>query len=185
MKLFLISCVILSAAKNLIIFHTMKKFFIIILLFSVCGNAYFLVNNLLAQNQMKRVTGLGGIFFKVDDPAKTKEWYQKHLGLKTDEYGATFEWRKTDNPDSKGFTAWSPFKNTTKYFEPSKKDYMINYRVENLEELVKTLKSEGVEVVDEIETYDYGKFVHIMDIDGNKIELWEPLGQGFEGNTTY
>lgn len=169
----------------------MKKIFFTGLIFSLLFNVYLFIsnNNLLAENknlnQMKKVTGLGGIFFKVDDPAKTKEWYQKHLGLKTDEYGATFEWRLTDNPDKKGFTAWSPFKSTTKYFEPSQKEFMINYRVENLEELVKTLKSEGVEVVDEIETYDYGKFVHIMDIDGNKIELWEPLGVGFEGNTTY
>lgn len=169
----------------------MKKLFLIILIFSVCGNVYFIVSNLSAQNQsdIKRVTGIGGVFFKCTDPKATKEWYSKHLGMNMDEYGALFEWRKTDNPDSKGFTAWNPFKNTTKYFEPSQKDFMINYRVENIEELVPVLKSEGVEVVDEIETYDYGKFVHIMDNDGNKIELWETTGNSFEdsakGKTTY
>lgn len=159
----------------------MKKLLLVILIFSICCNAYFLVSNLSAKNSnnMKRVTGLGGIFFKVDDPVKTKEWYQKHLGLNTDEYGAMFEWRLLDDPNKKGTTVWSPFKNTTTYFEPSQKEFMINYRVDNLEELVKALKSEGVEVVDEIAVYDYGKFVHIMDNDGNKIELWEPIGEGF------
>ena len=123
---------------------------------------------------MKRVTGIGGIFFKSNDPQKTMEWYEKHLGLKTDKYGTSFEWRQTDDATKKGFTVWGPFKKDTNYMDPSNKDFMINYRVENIEELVKTLKSEGVNVVDEIETYEYGKFVHIMDPDNNKIELWEP-----------
>ena len=129
---------------------------------------------------MKRVTSLGGIFFKCKDPDKVKEWYSKHLGFNTDKYGTTFEWRQADEQTKKGFTVWSPFDKTTKYFEPSSKEYMINYRVENLEQLIEELKKEGVTVVDEIEVYDYGKFVHILDIEGNKIELWEPNDVEFE-----
>jgi predicted enzyme related to lactoylglutathione lyase len=123
---------------------------------------------------MKKVTGVGGIFFKSENPEKLKEWYKTHLGLNTDKYGTNFEWRQGADPAKKGFTQWSPFSALTKYFEPSKKDFMINYRVENLEQLVIELKKEGVNILDEIETYEYGKFVHLMDIEGNKIELWEP-----------
>lgn len=123
---------------------------------------------------MKKVTGIGGIFFKCKDPEKMKEWYNKNLGLKTDEYGTSFEWRLGDDLTKKGFTQWSPFPETTKYIEPSTKDFMINYRVENIEALVEELKKDGVDIVDEIETFEYGKFVHILDIEGNKIELWEP-----------
>ena len=122
---------------------------------------------------MKRVTGIGGIFFKCKDPAKMKEWYKTHLGFNTEEYGTNFEWRHADEPTKKGFTLWSPFVESTKYFEPSSKDFMINYRVQNLDLLVEELKKEGVTICDEIETFDYGKFVHITDIEGNKIELWE------------
>jgi predicted enzyme related to lactoylglutathione lyase len=123
---------------------------------------------------MKKVTGIGGIFFKCKDPNKMREWYKTHLGFDTNDYGATFEWGEASDSTKKGSTTWSPFAETTKYFEPSTKDFMINYRVENLEALVEELKKEGVTIVDKIETYDYGKFVHIMDIEGNKIELWEP-----------
>lgn len=122
---------------------------------------------------MKRATSLGGIFFKCKDPDKIKEWYAKHLGLKTNAYGTSFEWRQADDSNKKGFTAWSPFKNDTKYMEPSQKEFMINYRVENLEWLVEELKKEGVTILDEIEEFEYGKFVHIMDPENNKIELWE------------
>lgn len=123
---------------------------------------------------MKKVTGIGGIFFKCKDPKKMNEWYKTHLGFDTNEYGVTFEWREGADPAKKGSTQWSLFAETTKYFEPSSKDFMINYRVENLEALVEQLKNEGVTIVDEIETFDYGKFVHIVDAEGNKIELWEP-----------
>jgi len=122
---------------------------------------------------MKRATSLGGIFFKCKDPDKIKEWYSKHLGLKTNAYGTSFEWRQADDSNKKGFTAWSPFKNDTKYMEPSQKEFMINYRVENLEWLIEELKKEGVTILDEIEEFEYGKFVHIMDPENNKIELWE------------
>lgn len=125
---------------------------------------------------MKKVTGIGGVFFKCKDPNKINEWYQKHLGLNTTQYGASFEWYERSDNTKKGLTQWSPFNETTKYFEPSAKDFMINYRVENLVELVEELKKEGVTIVDNIETFEYGKFVHILDIEGNKVELWEPTG---------
>jgi predicted enzyme related to lactoylglutathione lyase len=124
--------------------------------------------------EMKKVTGIGGIFFKCKDPKKITEWYQKHLGLNTNPYGATFEWFEDTDSTKKAQTQWTPFSETTKYFEPSTKEFMINYRVENLEALVDELKKEGVTILDNIATYDYGKFVHILDAEGNKIELWEP-----------
>jgi predicted enzyme related to lactoylglutathione lyase len=124
--------------------------------------------------KMKKVTGIGGIFFKCKDPQKMNEWYKTHLGFDTGQYGTNFEWRQAADPTKKGSTQWSPFAETTKYFEPSTKDFMINYRVENLEALVEQLKAEGVTIVDKIESYDYGKFVHIIDVEGNKVELWEP-----------
>ncbi|MDK2867286.1 MAG: hypothetical protein PWP51_520 [Clostridiales bacterium] len=123
---------------------------------------------------MKRVTGIGGIFFKAQDPSKMNDWYKTHLGLDTTEYGVSFEWLEKSDPSKTGTTQWSTFSDTTDYFQPSSKDFMINYRVENLEALVEALKAEGVEVLDQIETYDFGKFVHILDLEGNKIELWEP-----------
>lgn len=141
--------------------------------------------------KMKKVTGIGGIFFKCKDPKKMREWYQTHLGLNTNEYGAVFEWHQGADSTKKGFTTWSPFGEKTKYFEPSERDFMINYRVENLEELVAQLTNEGVTIVDKIEAYDYGKFVHILDTEGNKIELWEPndieyekLGEQMNSKTT-
>lgn len=140
---------------------------------------------------VKKVTGIGGIFFKCKDPNKMREWYQTNLGLNTNKYGAVFEWYQGADSTKKGFLQWSPFSEKTKYFEPSTKDFMINYRVENLKVLVDELKTNGVTIVDSIETYDYGKFVHILDIEGNKIELWEPndieyekLGKQFQSKTT-
>ncbi|HEX5153072.1 MAG TPA: VOC family protein [Parafilimonas sp.] len=129
---------------------------------------------------VKKVTGIGGIFFKCKDPGKVREWYKTHLGLNTNQYGAVFEWRQGTDTAKKGFTQWSPFKETTKYFEPSTKDFMINYRVENLEALLGALKSQGVTITDTIESVEYGKFVHIMDVEGNKVELWEPNDIEFE-----
>lgn len=123
---------------------------------------------------MKRVTGIGGIFFKSKDPQQLKEWYKTHLGFDTDQWGTNFEWRQGADPTQKGFTQWSPFTETTEYFAPSQKEFMFNYRVEDIEALVVVLKQEGVTVLDEIEAFEYGKFVHILDGEGNKIELWEP-----------
>jgi predicted enzyme related to lactoylglutathione lyase len=126
------------------------------------------------QTSIKKVTGIGGIFFKCKNPKKMREWYKTHLGLNTNQYGAVFEWRQGTDTTKKGFTQWSPFSETTKYFEPSTKDFMINYRVENMEALVEQLKKDSVTIADKIETAEYGKFVHIIDAEGNKIELWEP-----------
>jgi predicted enzyme related to lactoylglutathione lyase len=123
--------------------------------------------------KLKRVTGIGGIFFKCKDPKMLKEWYKTHLGFNTDEYGTIFAWYQGADSTQKGFTQWSPFNEKTKYFEPSTKDFMINYRVADMRRLVDELKKEGVTILDTIESYDYGKFVHIMDCEGNKIELWE------------
>lgn len=122
-----------------------------------------------------KVTGIGGIFFFSDDPKQTREWYGKNLGLEINEYGSTFEFRNANRPDEINYLEWSPFKKGSKYFAPSKKEFMINYRVQNLEGLVKKLKANGVNVVDSIQTFDYGKFVHVMDPEGNKLELWEPV----------
>ncbi|MDN4014218.1 VOC family protein [Chryseobacterium gambrini] len=123
---------------------------------------------------MKRVTGIGGIFFKCKDPKALKEWYTTHLGVDVNEYGATFEWKEAAESNPNGSLTWSPSPETTKYFEPSTRDFMINYTVDNLEALVEELKKENVEILDEIAVYDFGKFVHILDLEGNKIELWEP-----------
>lgn len=133
-----------------------------------------IISNKNKNTKMKKVTGIGGIFFKCKDPKAINDWYKTHLGFATSPYGTSFEWRKIDDSTKKGITQWNPFAENTTYFEPSAKDFMINYRVENLEALVAQLKNEGVTIVDKIEDTDYGKFVHILDMEGNKIELWEP-----------
>jgi predicted enzyme related to lactoylglutathione lyase len=174
----------------------MKKTILIILAVAAsfsCGYAFKAITTKQSDDRQetKKVTGIGGIFFKCKDPHKMRNWYKTHLGLQTNQYGAVFEWYQGADSTKKGFTQWSPFAEKTKYFEPSTKDFMINYRVENIETLVAGLKKEGVTVVDTIETYDYGKFVHILDMEGNKIELWEPndlefekLGQQLASKTT-
>lgn len=124
-----------------------------------------------------KVTGIGGVFFKTENPDETKAWYAKNLGLATDDWGCTFWWK--DEKGNKCSTQWSPFAKNSKYFEPSKKEFMFNYRVENLIELLDELKENGVTVIDKIEEYDYGKFAWIEDLDGNKIELWEPKDTAF------
>jgi predicted enzyme related to lactoylglutathione lyase len=123
---------------------------------------------------MKKVTGLGGIFFKCKDPKGMNDWYAQNLGLPVNKWGTKFDWLQADDPSKKGTTAWSTFPADTKYFNPSEKPFMINYRVENIAALVDTLKKDNVTVVDDIAEYDYGKFVHILDPEGNIIELWEP-----------
>jgi predicted enzyme related to lactoylglutathione lyase len=123
---------------------------------------------------MKKVTGLGGIFFKCDNPQDMNDWYAKNLGLATSAYGTTFEWRQVDNPSEKGSTTWGTFPQDTTYFHPSAKPFMINYRVADIVELVMALRKAGVTIVEEIAEYDYGKFVHVLDPEGNILELWEP-----------
>ena len=156
----------------------MKKPILISLALTATFCLGFSFNNFITKHKkssMKKVTGIGGIFFKCEDPQKMKDWYNTHLGLNATEYGANFEWREESDATKKGSTQWTPFAGTTKYFAPSTKEFMINYRVDDLEALVEELKKEGVTIVDKIESYDYGKFIHIMDPEGNKIELWEPV----------
>lgn len=128
-----------------------------------------------ANDTSPKVTGIGGIFFFSDSPKETREWYSKNLGFDTNEYGSTFESRNVNKPEEINQLQWSPFKKGSNYFAPSKKEFMINYRVQHIEGLVKKLKENGVTILDEIEPSDYGKFVHILDPEGNKIELWEPI----------
>ncbi|MEP7128033.1 MAG: VOC family protein [Chitinophagales bacterium] len=127
---------------------------------------------------MKRVTGIGGLFFQCEDVNQQKSWYEKHLGMQMNDWGGSiFMWRDIDDPEKKGSTSWSTFKKESTYFEPSNKPFMFNYRVENLEELLKVLKEEGVQIIGEMQVFEYGKFGWIMDPEGNKIELWEPIDE--------
>lgn len=175
----------------------MKKTTLLILVIATSFLSGFAFKTLLTTKQSKltqktkKVTGIGGVFFKCKNPQKLREWYKTHLGLKTNQYGTVFEWRQGADTLKKGFTQWSPFNEKTTYFAPSTKDFMINYRVENLEALVEELKKNGVTILDTIETYDYGKFVHILDLEANKLELWEPndiefekLGKQIDSETT-
>lgn len=137
---------------------------------------FFTSDSEIVENE-ERVTGIGGLFFKTDDPKALKAWYKKHLGFNTDQWGCTFWWKNKNGVPAS--TQWSPFKSDTDYFEPSTKDYMFNYRVADLEGLYKKLEAEGVTITGAIQTYEYGKFGWIMDPDGNKIELWEPIDAAF------
>jgi len=132
-------------------------------------------NGVIMDDTIPKVTGIGGIFFYSDNPKETKEWYIKNLGIEINDWGSSsFESRKIDNPDEINSLQWKPFKTGDEYFSPSKKDFMINYQVQNLEGLVNKLRANGVTILDSIAVYDFGKFIHIMDAEGNKIELWEP-----------
>lgn len=159
----------------------MKKTLLLILLSSTFG---FTINEMIHRvdqpEKTKKVTGIGGIFFKCKDPKALREWYEKNLGLNTNQYGAVFEFYRGGDSTQKGFLQWSPFKETTTYFGPSTKEFMINYRVANMDYLVSEFKKNGVQILDSIEVYEYGKFLHIMDLEGNKIELWEPNDIAFE-----
>jgi len=127
------------------------------------------------DNLTPKVTGIGGIFFYSDNPQQTKDWYTKNLGIEINAWGSSsFESRNIDKPDEINSLQWSPFKKGDAYFAPSEKEFMINYRVQNLEGLLEQFKANGVTILDDVVTYDFGKFVHIMDGEGNKIELWEP-----------
>lgn len=126
-------------------------------------------------NVTPKVTGIGGIFFFSNNPTGTKDWYTKNLGIEINDWGSSsFESRDINNPDEITSLQWCAFKTGDQYFAPSQKEFMINYRVQNIEGLVSKLKENGVTILDDITSYDYGKFVHILDEEGNKIELWEP-----------
>ena len=167
----------------------MKRLLTIILLVTLlasCGSVTKKTNNMEDQKNQTdnstspvdttpKVTGIGGIFFFSDNPQETKEWYAKNLGLEINEWGSSsFESRNINRPDEINSLQWVPFKKGDEYFSPSKKDFMINYQVQNIEGLVNKLKENGATILDSITAYDYGKFAHIMDMEGNKIELWEP-----------
>jgi predicted enzyme related to lactoylglutathione lyase len=129
----------------------------------------------IANDTTPKVTGIGGIFFFSDNPKETRAWYAKNLGLEINDWGtASFESRDMNKPDEVNSLQWCPFKKGDEYFAPSQKEFMVNYRVQNIEGLVSKLRENGVTILDTMATYDYGKFIHIMDAEGNKIELWEP-----------
>ena len=139
------------------------------------------------EDAIPKVTGIGGVFFFSENPETIKEWYSQNLGLEVNQWGSSFEFRNAHRPDEINYLQWSPINKGSEYFAPSEKEFMINYRVQNIEGLVAKLKENGVTVLDKIETFDYGKFVHIMDGEGNKIELWEPVDHVFTamgGKTT-
>jgi len=124
---------------------------------------------------MKRVTGIGGVFFKAKDPANLAAWYRNHLGLKIEEWGGVvFPWASPENPAGVGTTVWNAFEDSTTYFAPSTASFMINYRVEDLHALLAVLREEGCEVDEKVEESEFGKFGWVMDPEGNRIELWQP-----------
>jgi predicted enzyme related to lactoylglutathione lyase len=127
-------------------------------------------------SMVAKVTGIGGIFFKCKDPKKTAQWYKNNLGIESDAYGHTFKWYEDKAGKRIGRTVWSPFPESTDYFGNSGQQVMINYRVQHIELLVDELRKKGVKIVGEVKNYDgIGKFAHIEDADGNRIELWEPV----------
>lgn len=129
------------------------------------------------MSETKHVTGVGGVFFKAEDPKKLREWYAKHLGITPTDHGSViFTFREDDNPDKRGYLVWGPFPESTKYFDPSTKPFMFNYRVRDLDGLLAKLRAAGVTVDDKVEEYEYGRFGWAVDLEGNRIELWEPAG---------
>jgi predicted enzyme related to lactoylglutathione lyase len=152
----------------------MKKFTLIGLLCAAFLLGYGFSHLTNPVNSGPRVTGIGGIFFKAKDPTALKAWYSKNLGIRMSGYGSTFEWHRGMDSTKKGFTSWAPFKETTKYFQPSEKQFMINYCVEGLDQLLAQMKATGIMPVDSVQRTSGGNFVHLMDPEGNKIELWEP-----------
>lgn len=128
---------------------------------------------------MERVIGFGGIFFKADNPKALSQWYKKHLGVPIDEtYGGyTFDWKSDSQRPKKGYTIWSPFKKDTDYLNPSEKEFMFNFIVADLPNLLQVLNQEGIDQIGEMEDTEFGKFAWIMDPEDNKIELWEPIDQ--------
>lgn len=125
---------------------------------------------------MTRVTGIGGVFFKSGNPKETLAWYRTHLGIESDEWGGTaFQWRDKAQPDEIGYTVWSAFPESSKHFGPGDQRFMFNFRVADLTALMAALKAGGVEAVGEIEDHPNGKFAWIIDPEGRKVELWEPV----------
>jgi predicted enzyme related to lactoylglutathione lyase len=124
---------------------------------------------------MKRVTGIGGVFFKAKDPKALTEWYRMHLGLEVEAWGGVvFSWVTPENPTGTGTTVWNAFPAETKHFAPSTSSFMLNFRVHDLDALIAALRAEGCTVDDKVDDSEYGKFGWVMDPEGNRIELWQP-----------
>ncbi|MFB3908905.1 MAG: VOC family protein [Candidatus Eisenbacteria bacterium] len=124
---------------------------------------------------MRRVTGIGGVFFKAKDPKALAEWYRVHLGMNVEDWGGVvFRWASPENPAGTGTTIWTPFPEDTSYFGPSQASFMVNFRVEDLHGLLAALRAEGCQVEEKTEESEYGKFGWVVDPEGNKLELWQP-----------
>ena len=122
---------------------------------------------------MKRVTGIGGVFIKANDPAALGAWYKTHLGIDVQDWGgAAFTWADSDGKPVGGTTAWSVGDGSN--FAPSKASFMVNYRVEDLAALLEALRAEGCDILETTDDPEYGQFAWIMDPEGNKVELWQP-----------
>ena len=132
----------------------------------------------------QRVHAVGGVFFRCEDPAATRDWYRRHLGVQSDEYGSAFTWRRDTAPDQRGFLQWSPFGADTDYFGSPDQQFMVNYRVDDLDRLLESLRAEGVEIASEIEEMEFGRFVHIVDNDGRRVELWEPVDEVYDAEVS-
>ncbi len=130
----------------------------------------------VVEDTIPRVTGIGGIFFVSENPDSLNQWYGENLGMAMDPYGAPFESRNANNPEEINYLRWSTH-GSNAYFQPSKKEFMINYRVNNIEGMIRKLEASGTIMLDSLATYDYGKFIHFMDPEGNKVELWEPVDE--------
>jgi len=130
---------------------------------------------------MGRAVGIGGIFFRSEDPKASRAWYAKNLGLNADmQWGTSFEWLQAPEGTKKGFTLWNPFPRDTDYFGESGQQFMLNFRVDDLDALIEKLRADGVTIAKEIESYEYGKFAHVVDGDGHRVELWEPNDDEYE-----
>jgi predicted enzyme related to lactoylglutathione lyase len=126
------------------------------------------------------VTGIGGVFFKAADPAKLRGWYREHLGIDGGEHGIAFFWREEQDAKQFGRTVWSVFPKETNYFGAAEQDFMVNYRVRDLDRLLVKLRAEGVRQVGPVEEYWYGRFAWVIDGEGNRVELWQPVNQSRE-----
>lgn len=134
----------------------------------------------MSEDKKPRARAIGGVFFRSANPEETRNWYARHLGLAIDAYGTNFAWRHKDEPDKAGYSQWSPFEADTDYFGDREQQFMINYRVENLDLLLEQFRNDGVEIVGDIQVEAFGRFVHIIDNDGRRVELWEPIDAEYE-----
>lgn len=122
------------------------------------------------------IIGIGGIFFKAQNPKELGEWYKSHLGIAVDAEGnmAMLKWREAETPENEHLTVWSPFPSDTTYFNPGTASFMINYIVDDLDQTLADLRAQGVQVDDRVDDYDHGRFGWATDPEGNRFELWEP-----------